>query len=458
MAISEGDRHEAYVPRIRPPVLDMKSLSAVLRRRAFFIAAVTLACFGICLTWILLSPPKYIASGRILLDLPESKSAAAGVEPNAVAVESQIHVMTSRGVYDRVINEEKLESDPLFGGRPRGILFSLVSNVGLGPIPDSHALALRQLGQSVHIMRNPGSSVVDVNVLTADRETSARIANAIMDGYVAEQANLRTRTASRATEPSGPRLETLQSRLRSAEQRYDAFRAQNLKSNGPAEKQVADLSAQVSATEAKTSALRSSLSQLQRARKSLDGGRILEMARGGGLGAAGYRYADARQLEIDLSDTLGPRHPDMIFARQRANEMKRVLDQSIENRIQSATADLEQARSSVAQLKGRLDASRKEMAVSSETATRLKDLANDVEASRAAYQAVLARSRETGGQQDVNVSNARIISRATAPLEPSGSFPVGILLTSLLLGLGLGVSLALLLELMAADKESVSAP
>ena len=98
------------------------------------------------------------------------------------------------------------------------------------------------------------------------------------------------------------------------------------------------------------------------------------------------------------------------------------------------------------------------MAVSSETATRLKDLANDVEASRAAYQAVLARSRETGGQQDVNVSNARIISRATAPLEPSGSFPAGILLTSLLLGLGLGVSLALLLELMAADKESVSAP
>ena len=458
MAISEGDRHEAYVPRIRPPVLDMESFSVVLRRRASFIAAVTLACFGICLTWILLSPPKYIASGRILLDLPESKSAAAGVEPNAVAVESQIHVMTSRGVYDRVINEEKLESDPLFGGRPRGILFSLVSSVGLGRIPDSHAFALRQLGQSVHIMRNPGSSAVDVNVLTADRETSARIANAIMDGYVAEQANLRTRTASRATEPSGPRLETLQSRLRSAEQRYDAFRAQNLKPNGPAEKQVADLSAQVSAAEAKTSALRSSLSQLQRARKSLDGGRILEMARGGGLGAAGYRYADARQLEIDLSDTLGPRHPDMIFARQRAIEMKRVLDQSIENRIQSATADLEQARSSVAQLKGRLDASRKEMAVSSETATRLKDLANDVEASRAAYQAVLARSRETGGQQDVNVSNARIISRATAPLEPSGSFPAGILLTSLLLGLGLGVSLALLLELMAADKESVSAP
>jgi uncharacterized protein involved in exopolysaccharide biosynthesis len=97
------------------------------------------------------------------------------------------------------------------------------------------------------------------------------------------------------------------------------------------------------------------------------------------------------------------------------------------------------------------------MAVSSETAARLKELANDVEASRAAYQAVLARSRDVSGQSSGS-SNARIISRAIAPLEPSGSFPAGILLTSLLLGLGLGISLALLLELMAAEKESVSAP
>lgn len=456
MAISEGDRHKAYFPRIQPPVLDMKSLVAALRRRASFIAAVTLACFGICLAWILLSPPKYIASGRILLDLPESAGGSSGT--NALAVENQILVMTSRGVYDRVAAQERLDSNPLFGGRPRSILFSLLSGVGLARTPDSHALALRQLGQSVSVVRNPGSSAVDVNVLTTDRETSARIANAIMDGYVVEQENQQSGTASRATEPSGPRLETLQSRLRSAEQRYDAFRAQNLKPNGPAEKRVADLSAQVGAAEAKTSPLRSSLSQLQRARKTLDGGRIPEMVRGGGLGAAGYRYADARQLELDLSETLGPRHPDLKFARQRANETKRMLDQSIEKRIQSATADLEQAHSFVAQLKGRLEASRKEVAVSSETAARLKDLANDVEAGRAAYQAVLARSRENRGQQQVSGSNARIISRATAPLEPSGRFPAGILLISLLLGLGLGVSLALLLELMAAEKESVSAP
>jgi len=457
MAISEGDRHEAYLPRTRPPVLDMKSLVAMLRRRASFIAAVTLACFGICLAWILLSPPKYIASGRVLLDLPES--AAGSSDANAVAVENQILVMSSRGVYDRVIAQENLDSDPRFGGKPKNILAVLVSSLGLARNSDPHALALQRLGRSVSVIRNPGSSAVDVTAVSPDREMAAQIANAVMDGYVAEQAKARGGVSTGVADVSGPRLETLQSRLRSAEQRYDAFRAQNLKPSGPAEKQVADLSAQVSAAETKASTLRSSLSQLQRARKTLDGGRIPEMVRGGGLGAAGYRYADARQLELDLSETLGPRHPDLKFARQRAAELKSALDQSIENRIQSVASDLEQARSSIAQLKGRLEASRKDMAVSSEAAARLKDLANDVEASRAAYQAVLTRSRDVGSQQQqVSGSHARIISRATAPLESSGSFPAGILLTSLLLGLGLGISLALLLELMAAEKEYVSAP
>lgn len=462
MAISEGDRHDAYRSRIQAPVLDVDRVAAMLRRRVNFIAAVTFACFGICLAWILLSPPKYIASGRVLLDLPVSESSAEAGNANAVGIENQIYVMTSRSVYDRVIAQENLDSDPLFGGRPRGIFSTLLSGVGLARSPDPHALALRQLGRSVSVTRNSGSSAVDVNVTTPDRETSARISNAVMDGYIAEQADMRRGVPSGAVESSNPRLQTLQSRLRNAEQRYEAFRAQNLKpdTGGQAnkDKQVSDLSAQLSATEAKVNTLRSALAQLQRARKTLDGGGIPDMARSGAFGATGYRYADAKQLELDLSETLGPRHPDLIFARQRAAEARRAFDQSIGSRVQSTAANLDQARTSVTQLRSRLDASRQDLTVSSEAAARLKDLANDVEASRAAYQAVLTRSRDAGSLQQSGNSNARIISRATVPLEPSGSFPAGILLISLLLGLGLGTSLALLLELMDAQKEAVSAP
>ncbi|HEX7791908.1 MAG TPA: succinoglycan biosynthesis transport protein, partial [Afipia sp.] len=99
-----------------------------------------------------------------------------------------------------------------------------------------------------------------------------------------------------------------------------------------------------------------------------------------------------------------------------------------------------------------------ELTKSSDTVARLKELERDVEASRVAYQAVFARSRDLVGQPRSDGSNARILSRATAPLEPSGTFPIGALLASLLIGLGLGVSLAWLLELMDEPKGSVISP
>lgn len=466
MAISESDRHDAYLPRIQAPALDVDGIASMLRRRATFIAAVTLACVGICLAWILLSAPRYVASGRILLDLPGAQvgggASAGSGETSTTAVENQIYVLTSRSVYDRVIAREKLEADPLFGGKSKGILSTLLAGVGLARAVDPHVMALRQLDRAVSIVRNSGSHTVDVNVVTPDRDMSARIANAVMDGYVEEQASAGRQTPPGTAAPLGARLETLQARLRDAEQRYEAFRSENraIVASGPTntEKQVSELSGQTGAAEAKVNVLRSTLAQLQRARKTLDAGGIPNVGRGGEIGALGNRYASAKQLELDLSETLGPRHPDLVIARMRAAEAKRLLEQSIRDTVQSTTAELEQARSGANQLKGRLEASKQDQVKSTDTVARLKELERDVEASRVAYQAVLARSRDLGGQQQPDRSNARILSRATAPLEPSGTFPFGALLTSLLLGLGLGVSLAWLLELIDEEKGSVTAP
>ena len=466
MAISESDRHDAYLPRIQAPAMDVDGIASMLRRRTAFIAAVTLACTGICLAWILLSAPKYVASGRILLDLPGAQvgggASAGSADAGTTGVENQIYVLTSRSVYDRVIKREKLEADPLFGGKSRGILSTLLAGVGLGRAADPHAMALRQLDRAVGIVRNPGSHTVDVNVVTPDRDTSARIANAVMDSYVEEQAFAGSQAPPGTAAPLGARLETLQARLRDGEQRYEAFRSENrtIVARGPtdAEKQVSELSAQANAAETKLNGLRSTLGQIQRARKTLDAGGIPNVGRGGEIGALGNRYAAAKQLELDLSETLGPRHPDLIIARMRAAEAKRPLEESIRDAVQSTTAELEQARSFAAQLKERLEASKQDQMKSTEVLARLKELERDVEASRVAYQAVLARSRDLSGQQQPDRSNARILSRATAPLEPSGAFPFGVLFTSLLLGLGLGVSLAWLPELMDEEKASVTAP
>lgn len=456
MAISENDRRDAYLSRIQVPALDVDGFAAMLRRRAAFIGAVAAICAAISLAWILLSAPKYVASGQLVLDLPAQAAAGQPVSPDTVRVgmDNQISALTSRSVLERVVAKEKLDTDPLFGGRSKGILFALLAGVGVAPPAEPHSMALRQLNRAVSTARNPDSNAVTVKVVTPDRETSVRIANAVMDSYV-EQERVGVEATPGNVAPLGARLETLQTRLRDAEQRYERYRNDNqamvAAGQSGAEKQVSEIAEQVAAAEAKVNGLRSTVNQLQRARKILDGGGIPDAIRGGAIGTFRSRYVAARRLEIDLSETLGPRHPDRVIARLQAAEARRLLEGEIQDVAQSVTADLERARATVTQLKNRLEASKQNLSKTHDASARLKELERDVEANRAAYQAILARSQQVRPDN----TSPRILSRATASPESGRTFPIGVLFVSVLLGLGLGVSLAWVLEL--ADKQNETA-
>jgi uncharacterized protein involved in exopolysaccharide biosynthesis len=129
-----------------------------------------------------------------------------------------------------------------------------------------------------------------------------------------------------------------------------------------------------------------------------------------------------------------------------------MLDQAISDMVQSSTVELERGRSIVTRLKARLEASKKDLIRSNETSNRLKELERDVEANRAAYQAFLLRSGNLGEQRRLDGSAPRILSRAMPPEERGDASPIRVLLISLVLGLGLAVSLAWLLELMDERK------
>jgi uncharacterized protein involved in exopolysaccharide biosynthesis len=465
MAISDGDRHEAYLRRVQPYVLDVEDILAILRRRATFIAGVTLACAALSLAYVLIAPPKYVSSGRILLDASGFQAAGTdagshgAADASAIEVDDQISVMTSRGIFDKVIAREKLETDLLFGAASRGMLPALLLGIGIVPAADPHAMALRGLERAVSVTRNPGSFVVNVNVVTPDRETSARVANAVMDVYVEEGGGARAEAAPRTRAPIETSLETLQTRLRDAEQNYQTYRRDNgiADTNGQPmiEKQVSELSSQIAAAEVRVSGLRSTLTQLQRARDDQDINAIPEALRNRTVEALKNRYSVARRIEANLSETLGPRHPDLRFAKLQVAEARWMLDQAVGNMVQSTAAELERARATVTRLKSRLEASKKDLIKSNETSARLRELERDVEANRAAYQTLL-RSRDLGEPQRLDGLSPRILRRATAPLERDGSSPIRVLLISILLGLGLAVSLAWLLELMGERSEKAA--
>jgi len=450
MALSENDSFGAYIP---PTRLDIRELAGMFRRRATIIVGAVILCACLGAAYIALVPAKYAAFGRILLDPQGLQIVGTGVEQrgardtSAIEAESQVYVLTSRSVLDRVIAREKLETNPLFGAKPRGLLV----NLGLARPIDAHAMALRQLERSVSITRSTGSFVINVNVATEDATTSARIADAIMDCYMEEQNLAQAETARRAGTALVTRLEALQSRVREAEQRYEKYRSDSgiVVANGQPvlEKQISDLSGQISTAEAKVNELRSVLNQIEGVKKgTLDLDAIPEAFRGGTIEALKNKYAAARQVEVNLSATLGPRHPDNVTAAQQTAEARRQLDQAILDIIQSTTVDLNRSETVVSGLKAKFEKAKSDLAGMNEASVRLRELGRDVEANRAIYESFLTRSRELGEQQRLESSNTRIISRATAAFEPSGPTAVLVMTASILFGLGLGAGLAWLLE------------
>ena len=467
MAISENDRHDAFLRDPQSPVAVVEKLTGTVRRRAALIGIVTVVCAAFGLAYILLPAPKYVASGRILLDPQGLQIAGTGVAPrgardiSAIEAESQIYVITSRSVFDRVIDREKLDTNPLFGAKSRGLLSTLLVGVGLVRPVDSHVMALRQLDRAVSVSRSADSFVFNVNVATTDRDTSERVANAIMDAYIEEEARAQAETARRAGATLDARLEALQGRLREAEERYEKYRSEKglvIVSGQPLiEKQAGEFASQITAAEARVNELRASLDQIQRVRSgSPDLDALPEAFRGGAIETLKNRYAAAKQTEVNLAATLGRRHPDLIAAATQTAEARRRLDQAIRDMIQSNTIELERARAVVAGLKSRLEASKKDLGGSNEAAIRLRELEREVEASRSIYQAFLVRSRELGEQQRFDNSNTRIVSRATRPLEPAGAPAILVLLASLLFGFGAGVSLAWLLDQLDDTKKKAA--
>ena len=77
---------------------------------------------------------------------------------------------------------------------------------------------------------------------------------------------------------------------------------------------------------------------------------------------------------------------------------------------------------------------------------RLRELEREVEASRAVYQAFLTRARETGEQQSIDNTNARVISKATPPRDKSWPPRLLLLAVALVGGLGIGTGAGLMRE------------
>ncbi|WP_342107080.1 exopolysaccharide transport family protein [Methylobacterium sp. SI9] len=436
------------------------------RKRLVFGTALLLAL--LTLAYALLTPSLYTATAQILVDPRDRQVVSNDVNPGTLSpdggiaqVESQVKVIESDAVLGRAVAQTGLETEPGFGV-PRTRWFtqaaSTLRELVTGPRPerrvDAQGRALAQLRRRLAVKRADKVFVIDVIVTTEDPDLSARIVNAIATAYLTDQTEARAEAARRAAGDLRGRLDELRNAVNAADKKLEDYKARNglITASGRLvnEQQLTDLNTRLVAAQARTADAQARLQGIRDARgRAVGAGAMPEAVQSAAVDRLRGQYAELAAKEADLRTNLGERHPFIAAVRTQMQDVRRLIDAELNRIAGAAETEAHRAQANERTLSAELGRLRQQAAVNSQSSVQQRELEREVEAARSVYNSFLVRAREIKEQTSIDSSNARIITAARPPEDPSWPPRLILVAASLFGGLGIGAGLALMREYLA---------
>jgi exopolysaccharide transport family protein len=439
----------------------------VLKRRRWTIVAVTAAFVTAALLFVFLVSPRYTATATVLIDPRRSSVAENDSNQQKVSnptsddatVNSQAVLLQSDAVLRRVVDALNLGKDPEFGGH-RSLLAPIVglftpkreAPAGKSAEDIADAKALNYLAtKRLKVARDGTTFVIDVDASSESPEKAAKIANAVVDAYFAEQVQGKFDTRKIAASWFDQQLDALKTKVEASDRAVEEYRAahnltitQGVTVN---DQQLTDLNNKLIDAHVQTAEARAKFEQVENIVKThADPGMLEQALQSEVIARLRTQYADVAKNLADVSSKFGPQHPLVVNARAQLSATKKLIDEEV-HRI------LENTRQAYKVAQSREDALTKSLSnlknVSNESGieqVRLRELQREADANRTLYESFLARYKETSAQESLELPDARLVSKADVPINPSFPKTTLILAFSGLLGVGFGGLLAFVLD------------
>ena len=440
----------------------------ILWRRKKLVIGTALLLGLLALSYALLTPSLYTATAQILIDPRDRQVVSNDVNPGTLSpdggiaqVESQVKVIESDAVLGRAVARTGLETEPGFGA-PRNLWLTrtvaALRALVTGPPPerkiDAQGRALAQLRRKLAVKRADKVFVIDVIVTTEDPDLSAKIVNAIATAYLTDQTEARAEAARRAAGELRGRLDELRQAVNVADKKLEDYKARTglITASGRLvnEQQLTDLNTRLVAAQARTADAQARLQGIRDARgRAVGAGAMPEAVQSAAIDRLRGQYAELAAKEADLRTNLGERHPFIAAVRTQMQDVRRLIDAELNRIAGAAETEANRAQANERTLTAELGRLRQQAAVNSQSSVQLRELEREVEAARSVYNAFLVRAREIKEQSSIDSSNARIITAARPPEDPSWPPRLILIAAALFGGLGLGAGLALMREYLA---------
>ncbi len=387
-------------------VVDLSSILGTLWRKKslIFASVIFFAVLGVFYAFAI-ATPKYQATSVIQLDvsgeqLLDITAVLPSLGADSEAINTEVEVIKSRRLLERVVTQAKLMEDPEFNAflnppslksRIKGIITGTES-----PAPHQS----KQLNSVINAtldrisVRNvPNTYVLQVTVETENAQKSAEIADTIAKQYILYQLDVKFEATKDASEWLTTRVADLKVNLEQAESQVAEFSANS---------EVLSLET-VQVLERQ---LKEARERFQALRRSLEEDNAhLETLRAAATGTAEDKLDAANDTRLAS-----------LF--QSAGEGT-AFDARFDQLLTQAAVQAKRTQLQLQALEDSIKVRETDIAKQGDELIQLQQLTREAEASRLLYEHFLSRLKETSAQEGIGRADGRILSYAVLPESAS---------------------------------------
>ena len=421
--------------------MTLSKVIAMIRARWWLVMAVMVLTTATAIGVSLYLPKKYLATASLVVDVkPDPISAVMypGLS-SPTFINTQVDVLRSERVAYRVAQDLQLAADPEMQERWQ------LATQGEGTIEQWLAASLQS---GLTVAPSKESNVLRVSYSATDPEHAAKMANAFVRAYLAVSLDLRVDPARRYSSYFDEQVKVARQELEAAQAKLSAFQRQNgIIGNDERfdveNARLNDLSSQLVVLQALSA--ESESRQRQAAGASAD--RLQEVLNNPLVSQLRSELSRAENRMRELDTRYGPSHPQVIEAKASIGELRSRLE--IEMRRVSGGAAVSNTinRQREAEIRAALEAQRAKVLRLKAVRDDAALLAREVDNKHRAYDGIATRLTQSNLESQSTLNNINLLNEATQPVNPASPNIRLNAALALVVGVAIGLGLALLLEL-----------
>ncbi|TPJ45632.1 exopolysaccharide transport family protein [Mesorhizobium sp. B2-7-1] len=417
--------------------VDLRQLFASLARNWLRIVLVTLmvAALAFALAW--LATPYYKATAKLEIGSRESEyTRPPGTNDDdkpifdEQGVATQVQIISSPDILKQVATKLKLDKLPEFDETLKmSALGRMLVLVGLKSDPfdiPPEERVLNAMHDKLNVYAVEKTRAIAIEFASKDPKLAADIANGIAEAYIASKGDAKLESNAAATDFLAPEIADLQNRVKDAEAKVAAFRAQSdllMGGNNAVlpTQQLAELSSELSRVRAGRAAAEASAESVRRALQnggSLDS--VPEVLSSELIQRLRERQVELRANIADLSTTLLDNHPRIRALKSQLADLDGQIRNEAQKIIRGLSSQAQTARAREDQLAADVNTLKAASARAGEQQVQLDALQRDANVQRQQLESYMASYNAVASRKDRRYSPvaASLIASAQVPSQP----------------------------------------